>query len=215
MYKRQLLLLLLITGCGTADYEEKAQDTIYHLQEIEEADKALGAPVKFKETKDPVGNIITRDVFLRLPLEMYNDLSKVDAEQGKGYRLFNKYTKAKGGADIPRMVMLAFADESDGNQFKDEFLAAMGVKEQKGTKPSFKVKDDVDVLRFEVRGHERTIIFLFPAEKIGVAFQFDTTPGQDARQDATVGRSMKFFRLNSGAEDARNKYELGKSAKGN
>ena len=212
MQKHLYLLSILVLGCGTKEYEELAQDTIHYLQEIEDAEKKLGSPIKYPETKDTAGNVISKDVFLRLPTGLYSDLSKSKPEQGSGYRAI-KFPKNKGGTEIPRLVILAFAEESEGADFKDGFLQAMDAKDSKENKPKFKFKDGLDVLQYETKGHERNIIFLVPSEKMGVVFQFDNTPGQEAKQDDVAQASMRFFRLGAGASEALSKYQINISSK--
>lgn len=212
MHKKLLFLTLLILGCGTKEYEELAQDTIHYIQEIEDAEKKLGSPVKFPETKDSAGNVISKDVFLRLPTGLYSDLSKSKPEQGSGYRAI-KFPKNKGGAEIPRQVILAFAEESEGAEFKEGFLQAMDARESKENKPKFTFKDGLEAFQYDTKGHERNIIFLVPAEKVGIVFQFDNTPGQEARQDEVVQTSMRFFRLGAGAAEALSKYQTIMSSK--
>ena len=62
-------LCILILGCGIAEYEEQANQTIDFVAEADEADKLLGYPVEIPAPKDGNGTVITKPTFLRLPRE--------------------------------------------------------------------------------------------------------------------------------------------------
>jgi hypothetical protein len=196
-------LCILILGCGIAEYEEQANQTIDFVAEADEADKLLGYPVEIPAPKDGNGTVVSKPTFLRLPRENYSR-PYPDFVRGKGMLLV-KYGKQKGSTVIPRDVFLAYSDETEGGVFKDGVLEHFEAKTEKKKLPSLKLKDDVksDQYYFTNSSSETIHLFLAFEEKVAVIFKYDLDKQQGKKQEMVSERSMRTFRLNDNAVKAK------------
>jgi hypothetical protein len=201
-------LCILILGCGIAEYEEQANQTIDFVAEADEADKLLGYPVEIPAPKDGNGTVISKPTFLRLPRENYSR-PYPDFVRGKGMLLV-KYGKQKGSTVIPRDVFLAYSDETEGGVFKDGVLEHFEAKTEKKKLPSLKLKDDLksDQYYFTNSSSETIHLFLAFDEKVAVIFKYDLDKPQGAKQEKFSERSMQTFRLNDNALKAKAQWDL-------
>jgi hypothetical protein len=201
-------LCILILGCGIAEYEEQANQTIDFVAEADEADKLLGYPVEIPAPKDGNGTVDSKPTFLRLPRENYSR-PYPDFVRGKGMLLV-KYGKQKGSTVIPRDVFLAYSDETEGGVFKDGVLEHFEAKTEKKKLPSLKLKDDVksDQYYFTNSSSETIHLFLAFEEKVAVIFKYDLDKQQGKKQEMVSERSMRTFRLNDNAVKAKNQWDL-------
>lgn len=201
-------LCILILGCGIAEYEEQANQTIDFVAEADEADKLLGYPVEIPGPKDGNGTVVSKPTFLRLPRENYSR-PYPDFVRGKGMLLV-KYGKQKGSTVIPRDVFLAYSDETEGGVFKDGVLEHFEAKTEKKKLPSLKLKDDVksDQYYFTNSSSETIHLFLAFEEKVAVIFKYDLDKQQGKKQEMVSERSMRTFRLNDNAVKAKNQWDL-------
>jgi hypothetical protein len=201
-------LCILILGCGIAEYEEQANQTIDFVAEADEADKLLGYPVEIPAPKDGNGTVVSKPTFLRLPRENYSR-PYPDFVRGKGMLLV-KYGKQKGSTVIPRDVFLAYSDETEGGVFKDGVLEHFEAKTEKKKLPSLKLKDDVksDQYYFTNSSSETIHLFLAFEEKVAVIFKYDLDKQQGKKQEMVSERSMRTFRLNDNAVKAKNQWDL-------
>lgn len=201
-------LCILILGCGIAEYEEQANQTIDFVAEADEADKLLGYPVEIPAPKDGNGTVVSKPTFLRLPRENYSR-PYPDFVRGKGMLLV-KYGKQKGSTVIPRDVFLAYSDETEGGVFKDGVLEHFEAKAEKKKLPSLKLKDDVksDQYYFTNSSSETIHLFLAFEEKVAVIFKYDLDKQQGKKQEMVSERSMRTFRLNDNAVKAKNQWDL-------
>jgi hypothetical protein len=195
-------------GCGIAEYEEQANQTIDFVAEADEADKLLGYPVEIPAPKDGNGTVVSKPTFLRLPRENYSR-PYPDFVRGKGMLLV-KYGKQKGSTVIPRDVFLAYSDETEGGVFKDGVLEHFEAKTEKKKLPSLKLKDDVksDQYYFTNSSSETIHLFLAFEEKVAVIFKYDLDKQQGKKQEMVSERSMRTFRLNDNAVKAKNQWDL-------
>ena len=201
-------LCILILGCGIAEYEEQANQTIDFVAEADEADKLLGYPVEIPAPKDGNGTVVSKPTFLRLPRENYSR-PYPDFVRGKGMLLV-KYGKQKGSTVIPRDVFLAYSDETEGGVFKDGVLEHFEAKTEKKKLPSLKLKDDMksDQYYFTNSSSETIHLFLAFEEKVAVIFKYDLDKQQGKKQEMVSERSMRTFRLNDNAVKAKNQWDL-------
>ena len=201
-------LCILILGCGIAEYEEQANQTIDFVAEADEADKLLGYPVEIPAPKDGNGTVVSKPTFLRLPRENYSR-PYPDFVRGKGMLLV-KYGKQKGSTVIPRDVFLAYSDETEGGVFKDGVLEHFEAKTEKKKLPSLKLKDDVksDQYYFTNSSSETIHLFLAFEEKVAVIFKYDLDKQQGKKQEMVSERSMRTFRLKDNAVKAKNQWDL-------
>ena len=201
-------LCILILGCGTAEYEEQANQTINFVAEADEADKLLGYPVEIPAPKDGNGTVITKPTFLRLPRENYSR-PYPDFVRGKGMVMF-KYGKQKGSTVIPRDVFLAYSDETEGGVFKDGVLEYFEAKTEKKKVPGLKLKDDLksDQYYFTNSSSETIHLFLAIDEKVAVIFRYDLDKPQGTKQEKASERSMRTFRLKDNALKAKSDWDL-------
>ena len=196
-------LCILILGCGIAEYEEQANQTIDF-----EADKLLGYPVEIPAPKDGNGTVVSKPTFLRLPRENYSR-PYPDFVRGKGMLLV-KYGKQKGSTVIPRDVYLAYSDETEGGVFKDGVLEHFEAKTEKKKLPGLKLKDDLksDQYYFTNSSSETIHLFLAFDEKVAVIFKYDLDKPQGAKQEKVSERSMRTFRLKDNALKAKAQWDL-------
>ena len=199
-------LCILILGCGIAEYEEQANQTIDFVAEADEADKLLGYPVEIPAPKD--GNGVSKPTFLRLPRENYSR-PYPDFVRGKGMLLV-KYGKQKGSTVIPRDVYLAYSDETEGGVFKDGVLEHFEAKTEKKKLPGLKLKDDLksDQYYFTNSSSETIHLFLAFDEKVAVIFKYDLDKPPGAKQEKVSERSMRTFRLKDNALKAKAQWDL-------
>ncbi len=217
VYKKSALFVcftLMLFGCGTFEYEEKANETLKLVAELDEANRLLGFPLQVPEQKDGNGTVLTKDTYLRLPNENYSIPYK-DIEKRNGM-LVLKYGKQKGGADIPREVFLAFANETDGGIFLEGVLERFEAKNAKKKEPSFKIKDEVKIESYDFTNSSSESVQLFVAfeEKLAVAFVYDLDKSKSIKQEKNSERSMKTFRINANALDAKAKWNLKQLSEG-
>ena len=201
-------LCILILGCGIAEYEEQANQTIDFVAEADESDKLLGYPVEIPAPKDGNGTVVSKPTFLRLPRENYSR-PYPDFVRGKGMLLV-KYGKQKGSTVIPRDVFLAYSDETEGGIFKDGVLEHFEAKTEKKKLPGLKLKDGVktDQYYFTNSSSETIHLFLAFEEKVAVIFKYDLDKQQGKKQEMVSERSMRTFRLNDNAVKAKNQWDL-------
>jgi len=201
-------LCILILGCGIAEYEEQANQTIDFVAEADEADKLLGYPVEIPAPKDGNGTVVSKPTYLRLPRENYSR-PYPDFVRGKGMLLV-KYGKQKGSTVIPRDVFLAYSDETEGGVFKDGVLEHFEAKTEKKKLPGLKLKDDVksDQYYFTNSSSETIHLFLAFDEKVAVIFKYDLDKPQGAKQEKVSERSMRTFRLKDNALKAKTQWDL-------
>jgi len=201
-------LCILILGCGIAEYEEQANQTIDFVAEADEADKLLGYPVEIPAPKDGNGTVVSKPTFLRLPRENYSR-PYPDFVRGKGMLLV-KYGKQKGSTVIPRDVYLAYSDETEGGVFKDGVLEHFEAKTEKKKLPGLKLKDDLksDQYYFTNSSSETIHLFLAFDEKVAVIFKYDLDKPQGAKQEKVSERSMRTFRLKDNALKAKAQWDL-------
>ena len=201
-------LCILILGCGIAEYEEQANQTIDFVAEADEADKLLGYPVEIPAPKDGNGTVVSKPTFLRLPRENYSR-PYPDFVRGKGMLLV-KYGKQKGSTVIPRDVYLAYSDETEGGVFKDGVLEHFEAKTEKKKLPGLKLKDDLksDQYYFTNSSSETIHLFLAFDEKVAVIFKYDLDKPQGAKQEKFSERSMQTFRLKDNALKAKEQWDL-------
>ena len=203
-------LCILILGCGTAEYEEQANQTIDFVAEADEAEKLLGYPVEIPALKDGNRTVITKPTFLRLPRENYSR-PYPDFVRGKGMVMF-KYGKQKGTTAIPRDVFLAYSDETEGGVFVEGVLEHFEAKTQKkrADDKKIKIKDDLktDQYYFTNSSSETIHLFLAIDEKVALIFRYDLDKPQGAKQEKASERSMRTFRLNGFAEGAKAQWDL-------
>ncbi len=203
-------LCILILGCGIAEYEEQANQTIDFVAEADEADKLLGYPVEIPAPKDGNGTVITKPTFLRLPRENYSR-PYPDFVRGKGMVMF-KYGKQKGSTVVPRDVFLAYSDETEGGVFVEGVLEHFEAKAQKkkDDDKKVKIKDDLktDQYYFTNSSSETIHLFLAIDEKVAVIFKYDLDKPQGAKQEKVSERSMRTFRLNGFADGAKALWDL-------
>jgi hypothetical protein len=201
-------LCILILGCGTAEYEEQANQTIDFVAEVDETDKLLGYPVEIPAPKDGNGTVISKPTFLRLPRENYSR-PYPDFVKGKGMVMF-KYGKQKGSTAIPRDVFLAYSDETEGGVFKEGVLDYFEAKTEKKKLPGLKLKDDLksDQYYFTNSSSETIHLFLAIDEKVAVIFRYDLDKPQGAKQEKASERSMRTFRLKDNALKAKADWDL-------
>ena len=201
-------LCILILGCGIAEYEEQANQTIDFVAEADEADKLLGYPVEIPAPKDGNTTVISKPTFLRLPRENYSR-PYPDFVRGKGMLLV-KYGKQKGSTVIPRDVYLAYSDETEGGVFKDGVLEHFEAKTEKKKLPGLKLKDDVksDQYYFTNSSSETIHLFLVIDEKVAVIFKYDLDKPQGAKQEKVSERSMRTFRLKDYALKAKAQWDF-------
>ena len=203
-------LCILILGCGTAEYEEQANQTINFVAEADEADKLLGYPVEIPAPKDGNGTVITKPTFLRLPRENYSR-PYPDFVRGKGMVMF-KYGKQKGSTVVPRDVFLAFSDETEGGVFAEGVLEHFEAKAQKkkDDDKKIKIKDDLktDQYYFTNSSSETIHLFLAIDEKVALIFKYDLDKPQGAKQEKVTERSMRTFRLNGNADLSKSQWDL-------
>jgi hypothetical protein len=195
-------------GCGIAEYEEQANQTIDFVAEADEADKLLGYPVEIPAPKDGNGTVVSKPTFLRLPRENYSR-PYPDFVRGKGMLLV-KYGKQKGSTVIPRDVYLAYSDETEGGVFKDGVLEHFEAKTEKKKLPGLKLKDDLksDQYYFTNSSSETIHLFLAFDEKVAVIFKYDLDKPQGAKQEKVSERSMRTFRLKDNALKAKAQWDL-------
>ena len=203
-----LCLCILILGCGTAEYEEQANQTLEIVEEADEADKLLGFPVEIPTPKDGNNKDVTKPTVLRLPKENYSR-PYPDFYRGSGMVLI-KYGKQKGSTVIPRDVFLAYSDETEGGVFKDGVLGHFGAKTEKKKLPGIKIRDDLKTDQYYFTNSDSETIHLFLAndEKVAVIFRFDLDKSQGAKQEKVTERSMRTFRLKENAAIARKQWDL-------
>ena len=201
-------LCILILGCGIAEYEEQANQTIDFVAEADEADKLLGYPVEIPAPKDGNGTVVSKPTFLRLPRENYSR-PYPDFVRGKGMLLV-KYGKQKGSTVIPRDVYLAYSDETEGGVFKDGVLEHFEAKTEKKKLPGLKLKDDLksDQYYFTNSSSETIHLFLAFDENVAVIFKYDLDKPQGAKQEKVSERSMRTFRLKDNALKAKAQWDL-------
>ena len=201
-------LCILILGCGIAEYEEQANQTIDFVAEADETDKLLGYPVEIPAPKDGNGTLISKPTFLRLPRENYSR-PYPDFVKGKGMVMF-KYGKQKGSTVIPRDVFLAYSDETEGGVFKDGVLEYFEAKTEKKKVPGLKLKDDLksDQYYFTNSSSETIHLFLAIDEKVAVIFRYDLDKPQGTKQEKASERSMRTFRLKDNALKAKSDWDL-------
>ena len=201
-------LCILILGCGIAEYEEQANQTIDFVAEADESDKLLGYPVQVPTAKDGNNKDVTKPTFLRLPRENYSR-PYPDFVRGKGMLLV-KYGKQKGSTVIPRDVFLAYSDETEGGIFKDGVLEHFEAKTEKKKLPGLKLKDSVktDQYYFTNSSSETIHLFLAIDEKVAVIFKYDLDKPQGAKQEKFSERSMQTFRLKDNALKAKEQWDL-------
>lgn len=201
-------LCILILGCGIAEYEEQANQTIDFVAEADETDKLLGYPVEIPAPKDGNGTVISKPTFLRLPRENYSR-PYPDFVRGKGMVMF-KYGKQKGSTVIPRDVFLAYSDETEGGVFKEGVLEYFEAKTEKKKLPGLKLKDDLksDQYYFTNSSSETIHLFLAIDEKVAVIFRYDLDKPQGAKQEKASERSMRTFRLKDNALKAKADWDL-------
>lgn len=203
-------LCILILGCGIAEYEEQANQTIDFVAEADEADKLLGYPVEIPAPKDGNGTVITKPTFLRLPRENYSR-PYPDFVRGKGMVMF-KYGKQKGSTVVPRDVFLAYSDETEGGVFAEGVLEHFEAKAQKkkADDKKVKIKDDLKTDQYYFTNSSSETIHLFLAfdEKVAVIFKYDLDKPQGAKQEKVSERSMRTFRLNGYADVAKAQWDL-------
>jgi len=201
-------LCILILGCGIAEYEEQANQTIDFVAEADEADKLLGYPVEIPAPKDGNGTVVSKPTYLRLPRENYSR-PYPDFVRGKGMLLV-KYGKQKGSTVIPRDVYLAYSDETEGGVFKDGVLEHFEAKTEKKKLPGLKLKDDLksDQYYFTNSSSETIHLFLAFDEKVAVIFKYDLDKPQGAKQEKVSERSMRTFRLKDNALKAKAQWDL-------
>jgi hypothetical protein len=195
-------------GCGIAEYEEQANQTIDFVAEADEADKLLGYPVEIPAPKDGNGTVVSKPTFLRLPRENYSR-PYPDFVRGEGMLLV-KYGKQKGSTVIPRDVYLAYSDETEGGVFKDGVLEHFEAKTEKKKLPGLKLKDDLksDQYYFTNSSSETIHLFLAFDEKVAVIFKYDLDKPQGAKQEKVSERSMRTFRLKDNALKAKAQWDL-------
>lgn len=203
-------LCILILGCGIAEYEEQANQTINFVAEADVADKLLGYPVEIPAPKDGNGTVITKPTFLRLPLENYSR-PYPEFIRGKGMVMF-KYGKQKGSTVVPRNVFLAYSDETEGGIFAEGVLEHFEAKAQKkkADDKKIKIKDDLktDQYYFTNSSSETIHLFLAIDEKVALIFIYDLDKPQGAKQEKVSERSMRTFRLNGFADGAKAQWDL-------
>jgi len=203
-----LCLCMLILGCGTAEYEGQAYQTLEIVEEADASDKLLGYPVEIPNPKDGNNKEVTKQTFLRLPKENYSR-PYPDFIRGNGMVLI-KYGKQKGSTDIPREVFLAYSDETEGGVFKDGVLGHFGAKTEKKKLPGVKIKDDVKTDQYYFTNSDSETIHLFLAndEKVAVIFKYDLDKYQGVKQEKVTERSMRAFRLKENAVAAKKRWDL-------
>lgn len=205
-----LCLCMLILGCGIAEYEEQANQTLNLVAEADEADKLLGFPIEIPMPKDANGTVVTKPTFLRLPRENYSR-PYPDVARGNGMVLV-KYGKQKGSTAIPRDVFLAYSDETEGGVFIEGVLGHFGAKTEKkrADDKKIKIKDDLKPDQYYFTNSSSETIHLFVAidEKVAVIFRYDLDKPQGAKQEKVTERSMRTFRLNGNADLSKAQWDL-------
>ncbi|MEY4614706.1 MAG: hypothetical protein RL179_2679 [Planctomycetota bacterium] len=201
-------LCLFILGCGTAEYEEQANETLRLVAEMDEADKLLGAPIDVPVVKDANMNSVTKSTFMRLPRENYSR-PYPDLVRGNGMALV-KYGKAKGGTAIPRDIFVAYSDETEGGVFIEGVLDRFEAKSVKKKTPGVKIKDGLkmDQYYFTNSSSETVHLFVATEEKVAVIFKYDQDKAQVAKQEKVSERSMRTFRLKESADSAKSQWDL-------